>query len=418
MRYLDTGSRDLADTLYEWLHHALIDATYFGCQTGYFSYDGMFPLEQRFLDLLNRSGEIHLVVGANEGGIRKVDLEDVLDLFEKAPGSTHSSLVLVAADDVLMHPKTYYIEQANGTKHAFIGSANLTHSGLGRNIEAAITVDSTNDPAAPFAAFRRAVDKWRLKDHPNAHLVSRTSLGELVDRGVIGHPTRTPSPVPPEARRNRATTFPVLGAILKLPRKKRTPSPATPVTQQATAPVPIGTLSTLPVGVIGIIKRLSALDTKGFHGGTGTLYIALPLALAEKLPMAPYGSNSEPRIEVSVEARLDTVAGEVVLSGPSPTNITHVGSGSLSSSHSDLRFNYLTTVNRGIQNLAAEFGVEVPQPEDLVTIELLEGVRARVTFITDQASIINLMPLLTQSSSWGWLPTSTSPPWDDNEDDA
>ena len=47
----------------------------------------------------------------------------------------------------------------------------------------------------------------------------------------------------------------------------------------------------MPNGAIGIIKRLTALYTKGFNGGTGTLYIALPNVLTAHLPTAPYGNN-------------------------------------------------------------------------------------------------------------------------------
>lgn len=420
MRYLDSASRDPADTLYTWLDDVLPDATYFGCQTGYFAYDGIFPLESHLVDLLTRSGQLRLVVGANEGSLRSVDLEDVLDLFDKAPGNAAKSLILAAADDVLMHSKTYYVERSDSSRHAFIGSANLTHSGLSRNIETGIAIDSTTSPGAPFDEIRAAIEYWHATPPKNARHVTRASLGQLVADGVVDQVRpRRPSRSPRD-RRARAVVFPALGAILRLPRKKRAVAPQTPVTPPATPPqVPSGTLATLPGGAVGVIKRLTALDTKGFNGGTGTLYIALSYELADYLPMSPYGKNTEPRVDVSVEARIDTVPGEVVLSGSSPTNITHVGAGGSTTSHSDLRFNYLTAVKRGIEDLAAAHNVRTPDEGDLVAMEFDAGVRVRVTFITEPASIANLTPLLDRrGNGWGWLPPSVLAPWDTDEDDA
>ncbi|GHJ60410.1 hypothetical protein NOK12_29280 [Nocardioides sp. OK12] len=420
MRYLDSGSRDPADTLYTWLEQVLPEATYFGCQTGYFSYDGIYPLEGEFLNLLNRFGAFRLVVGANESGIRKSDLEDVFDLFDKAPSNVSKSLTLVAADDILMHPKSYYVERADGSKHALVGSANLTHPGLSRNIEAALVIDSVNDPGAPFSEIRTAIEKWHLHEHVNAYRIARTDLAKLATDGMIDQPKRPRPAQPPLARRERSKRFPGLGAIIKLPRKRRAVVAATPVRRpRLPAPVPVGTLGTMPNGAIGIIKRLTALDTKGFNGGTGTLYIALPKALTRNLPMAPYGKNQEPRIDVTVEARLDTVPGEVVLSGDSPTNITHVGAGATRTSHGDLRFNYLVKVKRGIETLAADYRVRPPAEDDLVAIEFLGGQRVRATFITETVAIANLTPLLDQhDNGWGWLPPSVIAPWADDEDDA
>lgn len=420
VRYLDSGSRRPADTLYTWLLKVLPDATYVGCQTGYFAYDGIYPLETHFVNLLHRPGELRLVVGANESSIRKADLEDVLDLFDQAPGNHLKSIVVAAADDVLMHPKTFYVERADGTKHAFIGSANLTHSGLSRNIEAGLAIDSVNDPAAPFQDIRAAIEKWHLVSTANAHRVTRKNLSKLVADGVLDQPRPPRAPQVPKIRQNRAKTFPSLGAILRLPRKPRPVAPTTPVKRSATpAPAPLGTLGTLPNGAVGIIKRLTRLDTKGFNGGTGTLYIALPRVLATNLPMTPSGQNQEPRVDVSVEARIDTVPGEVVLSGPSPTNITHVGAGTPATSHTDLRFNYLTAVKRGIEGLASANSVKAPKEDDLVAIEFIAGVRLRVTFVTEQSAITSLTPLLDQrGNSWGWLPPAIIAPWDDADDDA
>ena len=72
MRYFDSASRNPADTLYTWLNTVLPEATYFGCQTGYFSYDGVFPLESHLVDVLSRSGQLRLVVPGHHVGDSRV----------------------------------------------------------------------------------------------------------------------------------------------------------------------------------------------------------------------------------------------------------------------------------------------------------------------------------------------------------
>ncbi|MBK8460754.1 MAG: hypothetical protein IPL43_11725 [Micropruina sp.] len=94
MRYLDTGGRDPEHSLYRWLETNLPEATSFACQTGYFSGDGIFPLEAVFMEVLDRGGDFHLVVGGNEGGVRSDDLTYVLDLFDRAATAGNRSLTL------------------------------------------------------------------------------------------------------------------------------------------------------------------------------------------------------------------------------------------------------------------------------------------------------------------------------------
>lgn len=418
MRYLDSASRDPGDTLFTWLQLALHDATYFGVQSGYFSYDGLYPMEPEVRDLLDRDGTLRLAVGANEGGVRREDLEAVLDLVDSALGVPTVDLTLIGAEDVLMHPKTYYVEKSDGTIHALVGSANFTHFGLSRNIEAAVAIDSVSDPGAPFDKIRTAIERWSTPGLANAYPVTRTSLARLVSDGVLDQAVREPPRLAPKSRMNRAKTFPRLGRILNLPRKRRTVGPPAPVTTSSGGSVAVllGTVRPLPGGAIGIIRRLSDRDTSGFRGESGTDHISLPPALAQHLPMVPFGKNSEPRVDVSVEARLEGVPAEVIRSSSSPTNITHVGAGTSGTSHRDLRFNYLTHIRRGIERLAIEHSVPPPKENDLAAIELIDGILVRVTFVTDPVSIANLAPLLG-GSNWGWLPHGVIAEWA-GEDDA
>jgi HKD family nuclease len=418
MRYLDTGSRDPDHSLYRWLERTLRGARYFASQIGYFSADGIYPLEQRLLDLLAASGELHLVVGANEDGLRSDDLTYVLDLFDQASPDAATSLVVVAADDVLMHPKTYYIERADGHRSALVGSVNLTHSGLARNLEAALTVDSDDDPAAPLDQIRDAILAWQSPARTNAFPIDRDAIKTLVADGVLDAP-RPPRPTASKGtRKKRRKYFPPLGPLLKLPRRRRPVAPKAPVTRPTIPlPAPIGTLATMPPGAVGVIKRLSNLDVKAFRGERGTAYMALPKPLADFLPLAPAGNNNEPRVNVTIEARLESAPNQVFTSGDAPTNITHVGMGTPKKSHTDLRLNYLTVIKGGIQYIADNAQVSVPKAGDLAAVEFVEGVRVRVTFISDPSSINNLTPLLDQrANGWGWLPPDIIGPWNSGDE--
>jgi hypothetical protein len=212
MRYLDTGGRDAEQSLYRWLEQTLPGASYFACQTGYFSGDGIYPLEKHFLDLFNVPGEMHLVVGANEAGVRSDDLTYVLDLYDQAPTGATTTLTVVAADDVLMHPKTYYVEHPDGSRHALVGSVNLTHPGLSRNMEAAIALSSADEPQAPFDDIRDAVLAWEAPARVNAYPVDRAAIGTLITEGILDVPKRTAAPRAPKAKSARKKYFPSVGA--------------------------------------------------------------------------------------------------------------------------------------------------------------------------------------------------------------
>lgn len=414
MRYLDTGNRDETQTLYSWLRDELVDATYFGCQTGYFSADGLYPLESSVKALLAASGTMHLVVGANEAALRSIDLEYVLELFDDAPPTATTSLTIVAASDVLMHPKTYYVERADGARAALVGSVNLTYPGLSRNIEAAIAIDSSTDhQPIVFDGIRDAITAWQLPQRDaNAESVDRLALARLVAEGVLDASARRQSPISPEARRSRNKTFAAMGSLHLLPHRQAVAPriPAQPVPVEAR--VPAADVISLPGGAVGIIKRLSHQDVTTFSRRGGTPYIALPVELAQYLPLRPFGKNGEPRTEIVIEARIEPAPGEIVSSGGSTTNITHVGLGTTGTSHGDLRLNYLAQVRTGIQDVASLNGATPPQAGDLIAIEFDGSGRVRLTFISDPTSIMNLEPLLNQPGDWwGWLAPGIIGPW-------
>jgi hypothetical protein len=399
--YLDSGSRDPAKTLHAWLTNHLPNSSFFGCQSGYFTADALYAFRAELEAVLNRGGQVRLVIGANEDELSASDLHDALNLLEPFP--THASIVIVSAVDVLVHAKTFYIEYPDGDRVALVGSANLTGSGLGANIEACLAVSSKTEPAAPFDEIKAAIEAWRTAGRPNARLLDRALVPKLAAAAAIDRPQ--PSRVAP--KRSLRRLFPQIGRLIAIPRRVRKP-PSTPVPAVSLVLLPG---HPFPAGTVGIVKRLSSLDTKGFRGERGTLYVAMPRDLLPLLPTTPSGINKEPRLDLTLEARHASVSGPTVSSGANPTNITGVGHGTSKTSHHDVRLNLLRVTVAGIEYIAANAGVAVPKPGDYLAVEFDGGGHAaRLTFVV-QGRLKAQLAALLGSQSWAWLPEHSVPPW-------
>ena len=231
-------------------------STYFGCQSGYFTADALYAFESEVRAILDGGGEVRLVLGANEDELSAADLHDTLDLLE--PYGAKPSIHIVSAVDVLVHPKTFYVERAGGERGAVVGSANLTGSGLGANIEACLAISSNREPGAPFGEIKAAIEAW-LHGPPNAKLLDRALVPKLAAAAVIDRPLRA------RPERSLRRLFPALGRIVPVPRRARRPKlVSTPPAASSLTLIPG---APLPPGAIGIVKRLSIFDTKGFRGG-------------------------------------------------------------------------------------------------------------------------------------------------------
>lgn len=390
MRYHDTGNRSPDQTLGKWLLDGLQGATYFGCQTGYFSADGIAVISSELKDILAAGGTVELVIGSNEGGVLSSDLRAALQILAAGDGT----LRIAGAADVLMHPKTFYIEGPQGRRLAFVGSANLTSRGLDGNIEAGISLDENDDPTA-LDAVRDAIAAWR--SHSNAVVVTDADLPQLITDGVVDRPAPPPPALDPTQRQRQRQRFPALGRILR--RAAIGGGGAVP------AAAPVGRPH-FPNGAVGIVKELSALDTKAFHGGRGTPYIALPADLAAFLQMAPYGRNHEPRVDVDLEGLLDSIPGVAVphVNTRGNTNITWTGAGAIQRSHRDLRLNYLQPITKGLLDAARRAAVRPPQAGDAAVVEFLSPTAARLHFVTLDPELSRLLRLAhATGEGWNWI---------------
>jgi hypothetical protein len=402
VQYLDTGDRDPDHTLFRWLAPRLATARYFGFQTGYFSADGVFPFEADLRRIVASGGAVRAVIGANEDSIRSSDVTYLLALVD---GSHASSVAIVAAEDVLMHTKAYYIEAADGSRSAYVGSANLTGSGLASNIEAGVVLESSGVAASVLDEIKVAIEAWLTGSRPNAEVISLSDVPQLVADGVFDVP-RPPRPqASARGRRRRLRRFPRLGSILSLPRRRRSRAISRPA-HRAPAPTP-------PPGLTPIVKQLSARqDTKGFRGEVGTPYVALPSELASSLPLVPSGRRSDPKMDVEIRARYVEYPTEVITSGADAPNITFVGAGGPSPSHRDLRLNLSKAIVDGLRYVAHSHGFDPPQPNDPLVIEFLgRGDVLRLTFVRDEPLRSRLIAYCTTPRGrWGRLPSGAVPP--------
>jgi hypothetical protein len=412
VRYADTASRSLSDTIYGWLQGLLPSARVFAVQSGYYTFEALAAFSSEIEALLAGGGRFDLVIGANEERLNAQDLQRTLDLLGPHIGG-NASFTLVGARNGLFHPKAYYIELVTGQRHAAVSSANFTASGIGHHIEASILFDESDDPNA-VAAVGDAISAWREKaagGAREARPVSSQYLRQLQAERAI-------DPLAMPARRNSAfasatgkSSFPPLGRIPHTPAPRRRTHPASaPGVRLGGAARP------LPPGMVGIVKRLSArTDVKGFTGGRGTPYIALPpnpADLAPCLPMRPLGRRNEPRLDVLIEARLYEAPQEIVNSGRDTTNITYVGMGTTRSGNVDLRLNIQHGIAAGLRYIAAQYGLTLPQGGDFAAVELLEDGRLlRLTFVSSDPMRQTLESLLRPGRKWGWLPDGVLPGW-------
>ncbi|HSZ70869.1 MAG TPA: hypothetical protein VK756_10970 [Solirubrobacteraceae bacterium] len=389
----------------------LPSARAFACQSGYYRFDALASFGGDVQRMLAGGGRFDLVVGANEERLSAPDLQQTLDLLgSHVPAD--ASFTLVGACNGLFHPKAYYVELVDGSRHAAVGSANFTIQGTGHHVEACVLLDDGVDDPSVLDAVRDAILAWRGRaaaGAAGARRVTERYIRQLEAERIID-----PVSAPPGGGGSSGgrSSFPPLSRIQGAPgprRKARRARRSAPGAHLRGAP------EAFPSGVVGIVKRLSPRnDVKGFRPDRGTPYISLTTSheLANRLPMSPFGKNSEPRLDLALEARLYEAAKDVVGSGTDTTNITFVGTGATRSGHPDLRFNIHHTVVAGLQYVASRRGLAIPRGGDFMAVEFLEeGRLARLTFVSTDPLRGVLRQFLKRGRGWGWLPAGIVPDW-------
>jgi hypothetical protein len=239
MRYVDTGARDPSHALGSWLETSVLqDSSVIELrfQTGFFGASSLGYFAPLMARLSASDGVLSVVIGSNDGMTQAADVEMLLDLA--GPPRTNRRIGIVSFENGYFHPKTVHILRSDGSAAAYIGSANLTGSGVSSlHVEAGIILETREgDDAATLTQVAQAIDWWFMGPRPGLSLVADPSdLGKLVSAGTLN----VPPPAPPARTKgegkggggsSRGATLKPLVGIPKLTKKT-----ATPVTPPSTA---------------------------------------------------------------------------------------------------------------------------------------------------------------------------------------
>lgn len=221
MKYIDTGGRDPEQALGTWLK-SVLDGTVVALrwQTGYFGANALGLFASTFADLQKRDLPLNVLVGSNDGITARTDVEGLLTL--SGPSRKNRRIGVVSFDSGYFHPKTIHITRADGSAAAYVGSANLTESGIASlHVEAGVLFDSReHDDPAVLQGIASAIDWWFQKAPDGLNIVHASGdLEPLVKEGVLDvpEPSGPPRPAPSApsgAKKHRGF---VLRYLLRLP---------------------------------------------------------------------------------------------------------------------------------------------------------------------------------------------------------
>jgi hypothetical protein len=458
MRYLDSGTRDPSQTLAQWFEETINDDVMeLRIQTGFFSIDAI-GIIQPTLEQCSLSNMLtNVLIGSNDGSTLKSDVEQLIDIMG-IPRSS-ANLGVVNFSGAYFHPKTYHITRTNGSQAAFVGSANLTRSGLALHVEAGIALDTQHgDSDTLLSSIALAVDSW-FNDQRDGliQIIDSGSLDDLVNRNILAL-----APPPRSTSQNTGTTGansrpqPRLSPLKTLP-QVRTQSGQAAVgpntTSQgntaihsanqsnlpsstrngfpqyllfqpnATSPtVNASALSgtSLPGGSVGLIIRLNLDSARHFMGRSGTANISIPVATISSLRFGVYGIHDRPRAEFSLKMRFIS-DNNTIIGDEASTNIMGYGFTPNESGHGDIRM----LVPRDAYALGEEVkasGYSAPTDGDLAFLEwpTLTDPAFKISFLNSTSQLsIQARGLFDAATTAGevvgigacWLAPGVSPAW-------
>jgi hypothetical protein len=201
MKYIDTSSRDPGQAVGAWLADS-IDETIAGIRwaTGFFAADVLGYFAPAIPLLRRKRGVVRLLVGSNDGLTARSDIEALLAIIGDRWDGV--AIGVVKFDNAYFHPKTLHITRDDGSSTAYVGSANVTASGItGKHVEAGVLIDTRlGDEAELTTAVADAIDRWFAEHLDGLYLVENANaIDDLVRDGILN----VPRPVMPRSRRRR-----------------------------------------------------------------------------------------------------------------------------------------------------------------------------------------------------------------------
>ncbi len=261
-RYIDSGSGNREHTIGWWLENNLVSGIQgFRVQSGYYAYEALAPFSEALTEAIDCDFPVHIALGSDrEGSLSSTDLEKTLALIQ---GKASASLTIVSYSNALYHPKTLHITRSDGSVTAVIGSGNLTLPGLGRNVEAAVIMDSREgDDADTLQEIAAATERWRtLTEQSIFAIQSQGDIDTLLLEGIIRKPE------PPAQRTGGTTSAPrsqKLGTRPAIWTPARRARALHPVLDAVPAPAPVHTYVT----PLRWCKRLLSSDAQQVQTNT------------------------------------------------------------------------------------------------------------------------------------------------------
>lgn len=215
MKYLDSGSRNPSQALASWLEGILNeDVAELRLQTGFFSLDGIGLLIPVLEQCKQNDSPTKVLIGSNDVSTLKDDVIGLVDALGIPRNG--AQLGIVSFSGAFFHPKTYHIKRSDGSQAAFVGSANLTASGLALHVEAGIAFDTLDgDSPHLLSQIAAAIDNWFAEQRAGMTLVTGLqTVDELVESGVLA--LARPPRVAPQDKQGTSS-----GQNVSRPRLKR-----------------------------------------------------------------------------------------------------------------------------------------------------------------------------------------------------
>lgn len=272
MRFLDTSSKDSKDTLAMWFREVTKEGVCaIGIQSGYFTAGVLDFLVNALSAEVLATCEIQIVIGTNDPRTYGGDVEALLQTL--CLPRKNARLGVVGFSDGLFHPKCYVVTRTDGSMAAYVGSANFTSSGLAKNIEAGIALDTREDGSHAICdQIAQSIEKWHTRNTLDGFYLinSKEEVQALVTQGIL-----SAMPLPPRGALPPATgtpgdstsPLPQLKPLVKWP--KYPGSMAATATVLAPLPVHAGSAIVSPKsGAHAFGRVLVAEITSGRLGGT------------------------------------------------------------------------------------------------------------------------------------------------------
>ena len=453
MRYIDSGTRDPSQALGTWLAAATkSDVREIRWQTGFFSADSLAVIQEPLTKLSRDGRAIHALIGSNDRSTIRADVEALVATLGIPRAEALLGVVNFGGGD--FHPKTFHVRRDDGSQTSYVGSANLTGSGVASlHIEAGVIVDTREgDPIEILDAVASGVDAWFDSNRAGLYRVgSNEDIQRLVRDGVLADvaPPRPPS-VPKKAATEQ-TRRPTLRPLIPLPRLflpgqelietaveasdlRRIIVPASPRSDfpqyllfapgenTPTRGASALSGSALPANVSGLIFRLNRDSARHFEGRPGTANISIPVATLATFRFGIFpGQYTRPRAEFELNIRYLGQT-DVITIAASDTNIMAYGFIPGETGHGDVRM----LVPADVKVLAAiltEAKRPLPREGDVALLEwptAENDYAMRLSFLDREAELFRrAMELFNHAQDTGttigegacWLPREFSPSW-------